>query len=89
MHDQVIVVHVSIDTARGETGVILEPVDATDTVHMTLALIVLRAVLGVKVVHPDGVGSIGACEEVSSIAEFDFFTSLNLEGAWLRGKLLA
>jgi len=51
---------------------------------VTLALIILRAVLCVEVVYPDSIGSISACKEVTAIAKLDFFASLDLQGARLR-----
>ena len=56
---------------------------------MALTLIVLRAILGVEVVHPDSVGSISAGKEVPSIAELDLFAGLDLEGARLRREFLS
>lgn len=78
MNDQIIVVDVSIDTTGSETSVIFEPVNASDTVNVTLALIVLRTILCVEVVNPDSIGTISACKEMSTIAEFDFLASLDL-----------
>jgi len=53
--DQVVEVDIAVDTARSEACVILEPVDAAHPVLVALALVVVRAVLRVEVVHPDGV----------------------------------
>ena len=55
---------------------------------MTLALVILRAVLCVEVVDPDSIGAVGASKEVATVAEFDFFACLDLQGAWLRGEFL-
>jgi len=55
---------------------------------MALALVVLRAVLGVKVVHPDCIVANGTSKQVASVGELDFTASFDLKGAWLRGELL-
>ena len=55
---------------------------------MTLALVILGAILCVEVVDPDCVGAVGAGKEVATIAEFDFFAGLDLKGAWLRREFL-
>ena len=88
LYNQIVVVDVTIDTTRSETGVIIEPVDAADTVHVTLTLIVLRTVLGVEVVHPDRVRAISACKHVAAIAKLDLFAPFDLEGTRLRRKFL-
>ena len=87
--NQIVVVDVTIDTTRSETGVIFKPVDATDPIHVTLALIVLRTVLGVEIVHPDRVGAVSASKEVTAVAKLDLFASFDLQGTWLRRKFLA
>jgi hypothetical protein len=88
LHDQVVEVHVAVDAARRETRVVLKPVDATHLVHVALALVVLGAVLGVEIVHPDGVVTHGTSEQVATVRELDFTASLNLKGTWLRRELL-
>lgn len=84
LHDQVVEVDVSVDTARGETRVVLEPVDAAHLVHVALALVVLRAVLSVEVIHPDRVVAYGTGEQVPAMRKLDFSAGLDLEGTWLR-----
>jgi hypothetical protein len=55
---------------------------------MPLALVVLRAVLGIEVVHPDRVVANGTSKQVASVGELDFTASFDLKGTWLRGELL-
>lgn len=78
LHDQVVEVNVTVDTARSETCVVLEPVDASDFVHVTLTLVVLGAVLGVEVVYPYCVVSDCTGKQVASMRELDFSAGLNL-----------
>lgn len=84
LHDKVVEVDVAVDTARGETRVVLEPVDAAHLVHVTLALVVLRAVLSVEIVHPDRIVANGTGKQVPTMRKLDFSAGLDLEGTWLR-----
>ena len=67
LHDQVVEVDVAVDTARGETRVVLKPVDAAHLVHVALALVVLRAVLSVEVVHPDRIVAHSTSKQVPAM----------------------
>ena len=84
LHDKIIEIDVSINTAGGKAGIVFEPVDAADFVYVAFALIVLRAVLRVEVVHPDGVVADSACEQMTAVAELDFPADLDLKGPRLR-----
>jgi hypothetical protein len=55
---------------------------------MTLALIVLGAILSVEIVNPDSIGAISASKEMTSVTEFYFLAGFNLKRTWLRGEFL-
>ena len=56
---------------------------------MTFVLIVLGAVLCVEIVDPNGIGTVGTCKQVTSVAKLDFFTSFDLKCTWLRREFLS
>ena len=86
---QVVKIDVAIDAARSESCVVVEPIDASDLINVTFALVVLGAVLRVKVVNPDCVVAHCTGKQVASIREFYFSAGLDLKGAWLGRELLS
>ena len=83
LNDQVVVIDVTIDTARSKACIILKPIDATNSVNVTFALIVLGTVFCVEIIYPDSISTIGASKKMTAVTELNFFASLDLKSSWL------
>jgi hypothetical protein len=88
LDNQIVVIDVAINTARSETCIIFKPINAANSIYMTLALIVLGAIFCIEIVHPNSIGSISTSKEMATIAKLDFFASLDLKSARLGGEFL-
>ena len=72
-------VHISVLTCRNKAIVVIEPANGSDSGLMSSAREVRWAFACVKVENLGLDGSIGNCEEVATVAELNFPTSLNLQ----------
>jgi hypothetical protein len=75
---EIIEVDITVHSARGESHVILKPVNASDSVNVTFTLVVAWVLVGVKVENVNGVLVDSACEQVTSMRESYLSASLDL-----------
>jgi hypothetical protein len=60
----------TIPASRNETGIIIQPLDASNLTRVVLKSIFWWALSSIEFVHRDGM-LIGACEQMSTIGEPD------------------
>ena len=85
---KIVEVCIAIDTATGETHVIIKPVDTANLTCVTFALHVLWTLLSVEVEDIDRAKTLCASKEMASVAKLNLTAQLKLEGSILldRGR---
>ncbi len=74
---QVIEIDVTILAASSEAHIVWEPIDAHDSLHVTLELHTLCAIVGIEIVHMNMLFVSHSREKVTSISESNLVAALD------------
>ena len=74
---QVIEIDIAILAASSEAHIVWEPIDTHDSLHVTLELHTLSAIVGIEIVHMNMLFVSHSCEKVTSISESNLVAALD------------